>query len=90
MLTDLLLLGAAAVFVPHLYRAFDFAAAGKGVIIPMDILTGITTGIITPAILSFTRWNTVYPKDVSTASEVYGYPTGYLPRKGGEYLLYCK
>src|SRR5690606_23905268 len=36
----------------------------------------------------FTRWSSNYPKDITTAKELFGFPVSYLPNTTIEYLLF--
>ena len=70
------------------FYQLDFQKIGKGFLIDQDILTVITTIFIVPFFLTFFLKNYLYPKDISSAKEIFGYPTNYLPNTHKEYFWF--
>lgn len=74
---------------PSIYYPLDFSKIDKGINISEEVISGILIPIFSiPFFLSFTRWNNNYPKDITTAKELFGYPISYLPNTTKEYLLF--
>ena len=73
---------------PSIYFPLDFSLIDKGVNISEGIISGIIPIFFIPFLFSFTRWDNNYPKDITTAKELFGYPISYLPNTSGEYFLF--
>jgi len=82
------LLGIFYVLNPALYSPLNFAGFDKGVDIGDQIFIVVIVIFTTPLLLSLTPWNNYYPKDISTAKELFGYPVPLLPDTGREYLMF--
>ncbi|MEO5990656.1 MAG: type II CAAX endopeptidase family protein [Ferruginibacter sp.] len=76
------------VLKPSIYHPLDFLYIDKGIIISEEVLSVILPIIIVPFVLSFTPWTNDYPKDITVAKELFGYPISYLPTTTKQYLLF--
>ncbi|MER3472309.1 MAG: hypothetical protein C4330_13580, partial [Chitinophagaceae bacterium] len=73
---------------PSIYYPLDFLNIDKGIIINEEVLSVILPIFIVPFGLSFTPWSNNYPKNITTAKELFGCPISYLPITTREYLLF--
>lgn len=73
---------------PALFTKIDFGKLGKGLIIDDNILSGIETFFYAPFFISLLLKNYLYPKDILTTKEVFGYPVQFLPNSGSEYFIF--
>ena len=73
---------------PSLFYTLDFSKIDKGVHINDDMIAGILPLFFIPFFLAFTPWSTNYPKEISSAKELFGYPVIYLPDTTKEYLIF--
>ncbi|RYY50372.1 MAG: CPBP family intramembrane metalloprotease [Chitinophagaceae bacterium] len=88
IIASIILLSIFLVIKPSIYYPLDFSTIDKGVIISEEILSAILPIFFVPFVLSFTPWNNNYPKDITTAKELFGFPISYLPNTTREYLLF--
>jgi len=88
IIASVILLAIFFVSKPSVYYPLDFAAIGRGITISDEIISVILPIFFVPFVLSFTPWNNNYPKDITTARELFGYPIYYLPNTTREYLLF--
>lgn len=71
-----------------IYAPLDFEKIGKGILIPDYLISVFFVIFLTPFLMSFMPWNTYYPKDASTAKEIFGFPIQLLPCNWTEYFLF--
>lgn len=76
------------VLKPSIYYPLDFLNIEKGIIIGEEIISAILPIFLVPFVLSFTPWNNNYPKDITAAKELFGFPISYLPNNTSQYLLF--
>lgn len=73
---------------PKLYDADNISTIDKGINISESIFSGLISIFFVPFFLSFTPWNNNYPKDISAAKELFGFPVTYLPNTFKEFFLF--
>lgn len=72
-----------------IYNSLNFSAIGKGIEINEDIVSMMETIFVVPFAVAFIPKNKLYPKDISTAKELFGYPIGYFPDSMKEYFSFA-
>lgn len=73
---------------PALNQPLDFSETGKGIHISPEIISIIVPVFTIPFFLSFTPWSSNYPKDISAAKELFGYPVSHLPNTLKEHFTF--
>lgn len=73
---------------PALYQPINFSTISKGINIPRDMLSALIPMFVMPLLMSFTPWDATYPKDPSSAKEIFGWPTSHLPETWQQYFLF--
>lgn len=73
---------------PAIYNPLDFSVIDKGITIGDDVFSAIFPIFFIPFFLSFTKWNNYYPKDITTAKELFSCPISYLPNTTREFILF--
>ena len=74
--------------VPILFYKIDFQKLGKGFIISQDILSGIYSALSVPFLLSLFMKSNLYPDNIQTAKEIFGFPVQLLPDSILEYFIF--
>jgi membrane protease YdiL (CAAX protease family) len=87
IMASVLILTVFFVLKPSLYHPLDFSTIDKGIEID-DLVASAIPIFLIPFVLSFTRWSNDYPKDITGAKELFGYPVSYLPNTGREYSVF--
>lgn len=82
------LLGVFFILSPTLYFPIDFSIIPKGIVISEGVLSGFLTVFFIPFVLSFTSKGTIYPENIFTAKELFGWPLAFMPNSTREYLLF--
>lgn len=73
---------------PSIYHPLDFSTIEKGFSVSEAVLSGIIPIFFITFLLSFTPWTGDYPKDITDAKELFGYPISYLPTTAKQYILF--
>ncbi len=71
-----------------IYPPLNFEQIGKGIRINSSIESALMTICILPFIMALTPRSNFYPKDISTAKEIFGYPIILLPDTRIEFFLF--
>lgn len=73
---------------PLLYWPLNFEALGTGILPGADIVSSVVPVFLVPLFLSFTPWG-AYPKDIRTATTVFGLPVHLLPDNFREWIVFA-
>lgn len=74
--------------VPAFFNKPDFDKIGRGILIDRDLIRDISLIFFIPFLLSLTPWNIYYPKNISEAKELFGYPVSLLPNNTKEFFFF--
>lgn len=70
-------------FYPLAFRATD-----KGIMVGEEVMIIFFSVMTVPLFLSMTPWSDLYPKDIASAKELFGFPVKYLPNTGREFGIF--
>ena len=73
---------------PLAYWPLNFEALGTGVLPSAEIVSSIVPVFLVPLFLAFTPWG-AYPKDIHTATNVFGLPVHLLPDHYREWTVFA-
>lgn len=88
IIVSISLLAVFLVINPSIFYTIDFSTIYKGFHISMEAISAIIPIFFLPFVFSFTSWDRNYPKDITVAKELFGYPIYYLPNTFIEYFLF--